>query len=248
MKKEKFTFFEKSPELYEQGFSYRALNSQVNFLHKIFSKNKCKKIIDIACGHSPQGRALAKKGYSVSGIDLSESLLKLGRKRAKEEKVKMKFYKKDMSNFNIGKFDGAYILFSSILHLYKKEDLFSHFQSVSKNLKKGGLYIIDLSSLPFDSPFKPKEIKHTKGKLKTILNYSPKDVRNLTASFRQKSLLNGKIVNQEEFNVLMFIPLPLLFSLAKSSGFRIKELYSDFKFSKKLSKTRPEYIAILRKK
>jgi len=248
MKKEKFTFFEENPEFYEEGFSYRAINNQVNFLNKIFSKNKCKKILDIACGHSPQGRLLAKKGFDISGIDLSESLLKLGRKRAQKEKVNVKFYKKDMSNFNLGKFDGAYILFSSILHLYKKEDLFSHFQSVNKNLRKGGLYIIDLSSLPFDSPFKSKEIKHSRGKLKTILNYSPKDTQNLIASFKQKSIFNGKIVNQEEFNVLMFLPLPLLFSLAKSNGFEIKKLYSNFEFNKNLNKKRPEYIVVLRKK
>mgnify|MGYP001614890657 FL=1 len=153
-----------------------------------------------------------------------------------------------MSNFNLGKFDGAYILFSSILHLYKKEDLFSHFQSVNRNLRKGGLYIIDLSSLPFDSPFKPKEIKHSKGKLKTILNYSPKDSSNLIASFKQKSIFNKKVVNQEEFNVLMFIPLPLLFSLTESNGFEIEELYSDFEFNKILNKKSPEYIAVLRKR
>ncbi len=248
MEKEKFTFFEKNPEFYEEGFGYREIEQQVIFLNKIFSKNKCKKILDIACGHSPQGRLLAKKGYDISGIDLSESLLKLGKLRASQERVNVKFYKKDMSNFSLGKFDAAYILFSSILHLYKKEDLFSHFQSVNKNLKKGGLYIIDLSDLPFDSPFKPKEFKHLKGKLKTIINYSPKDIPNLTASFKQKSIFNGKIVNKEEFNVLMFIPLPLLFSLATSTGFEIKKLYSNFNFNHELNKNRPEYIAVLRKK
>ena len=217
-------------------------------MNKILSRNKCRKILDIACGHSPQGRLLAKKGFEVSGIDLSESLLKLGKKRAKEEKVKVHFFKKDMSNFYLGKYDGAYILFSSILHLYKKEDLFSHFQSVNKNLKKGGLYIIDLSDLPFDSPFKPKEFKHSKGKLKTIINYYPKDILNLIASFKQKSIFNGNVVNKEEFDVLMFIPMPLLFSLAKSNGFEVKELYSNFAFNKKLNKNRPEYIVVLRKK
>ncbi len=248
MKREKFTFFENNPGLYEQGFSYRLINQQVNFLDKIFQKNKCKKILDIACGHSPQGRLLAKKGYNVAGIDLSESLLKLGKQRANQEGANIKFYKKDMSNFYLGKFDAAYILFSSILHLYKKEDLFSHFRSVSKNLKKNGLYIIDISSLPFDSPLKYKKIKYSKGKLTTIVEYSPKDILNLTALFNVRSIFNKKIVNEEKFTILMFLPLSLLFSLTKTNDLKIEKLYSDFDFDKKLNKNRPEYIAILRKK
>ena len=68
-----------------------------------------------------------------------------------------------MKKFDVCKFDGAYIMFSSILHLHSKKDLISHFKSVNKNLKKGGLYIIDLSSLPFNSPFKPAIFKKKKG-------------------------------------------------------------------------------------
>jgi len=248
MESKKLTFFEKNPELYEQGFSYRAIDEQVNFLDQIFKKNKCKKILDVACGHSPQGRLLAKRGYQVSGIDISKQLLKLGRKRAREEKVDVKFYNRDMSNFYLEKFDAAYILFSSILHLYKKENLVSHFKSINRNLKKNGKYIIDLSSLPFNNPLKSKEIRYTKGKLKTIINYYPKDILNLTSSFEIKNLLNKKIVNKEKFTTLMFLSLPLLFSLSNANGLEIDELYADFDFSKKLNNKKPEYIAILRKK
>jgi len=248
MKKERFTFFESNPELYEQGFSYRTIDQQVNFLDKIFQKNRCKKILDIACGHSPQGILLAKKGYDVSGIDISGPLLKLGKQRASEKQVDFKFYKKNMSNFYIGKFDAAYILFSSILHLYKKEDLINHFKSVSNNLKRDGLYILDISSLPFDSPLKPKKIKYSNGGLTTTVEYLPKDILNLTASFNMKSMLKNRIVNNDKFNILMFLPLPILFSLAVSNEFKIENLYSNFYFNRKLSKNRPEYIAILRRK
>lgn len=248
MESKKLTFFEKNPELYEQGFSYRKINQQVNFLDRIFKKNKCKKILDIACGHSPQGRLLAKKGYQVSGIDISRPLLRLGKQRASQEKADIRFYKRDMSNFYLDKFDAAYILFSSILHLYKKEDLISHFKSVNKNLKKNGVYVIDLSSLPFDNPLKSKEIRYTKGKLKTIINYSPKDIFNLTSTFEIKNLFNKGTINKKKFTTLMFLPLPFLFSLANANGLKIEELYADFDFSKKLNRRKPEYIAILRKR
>lgn len=244
----KFRFFEKNPELYELGFDYRAINTQVKFLDKVFSKNKAKTILDIACGHTPQGRRLAKLGYKVSGIDLSDSLLSLAMKRAKQEGVKIKLYKRDMKRFNIGKFDAAYILFSSILHLYKSKDLVSHFNAVNKNLKKDGLYIIDLSSLPFDSPFKPATFKKSKKNVKTIINYKPLNKKNLTANFTCISFFKEEKVNEDSFTVRMFLSLKTIKILAKKTGFKIVDFYRDFKFNKKLNPKKHEYIAILKKK
>tara|TARA_Y100000034_G_scaffold133230_1_gene198152 strand:+ start:44 stop:790 length:747 start_codon:yes stop_codon:yes gene_type:complete len=244
---EKFTFFDKHPEYYEQGFGDKKVNQQVKFLDKIFKENKVKKVLDIACGHTPQGRKLAKKGYKVSGIDLSSSLLKLAKKRAEQENVKLNLYKKDMSKFKVGKFDATYILFSSILHLYKSKELLSHFISVNKNLKKGGLYIIDLSDLPYEDPFKSAVFDKKKGGLRTHIIYNPIGSSKQTAKFTCSSFLKRKKVNEDSFIVLKNIPLISLKKLAKKTGFDIKNIYKDFTFSKKLNVKKPEYIAILKK-
>tara|TARA_Y100000310_G_scaffold75551_1_gene71902 strand:+ start:1025 stop:1771 length:747 start_codon:yes stop_codon:yes gene_type:complete len=243
----KFTFFDEHPKYYEQGFSDKNVNQQVKFLNKIFKKNKVKKILDIACGHIPQGRQLAKKGYKVSGIDLSGSLLKLANKRAKQEGVQIKLYKKDMKKFQIGKFDAAYILFSSILHLYKQKDLLSHFISVNKNLKIGGVYIIDLSSLPYEDSFKPAVFDKKKGDLRTHITYNPIGSPKKTAKFNCSSFLKGKKINEDSFIVLKDISLILMKKLAKKTGFEVKDIYKDFTFSKKLNTQKPEYIAVLKK-
>ncbi len=244
----KFSFFHKHPELYEKGFDYRKVDQQVNFLDKVFLKYKVKSVLDIACGHTPQGRKLAKKGYKVTGIDLSGSLLKLASKRAKEEGVKIKLYKKDMKKFKVGKFDAAYIMFSSILHMNKEKDLVSHFKSVNSNLKKGGLYIIDLSSLPFEFPNKPAKYSVKKGDLTTEMIYAPSKTSKSQAKFTCISLLKDKKVNETFSIVLRYLPLVLLIKLAKQTGFEVKELYKDFTRSKTLNKKKEEYIAVLRKK
>jgi len=245
MKKHKF--FEKRPELYEEVFDTRDINSQVSFLHKLFSKYRSKKILDIACGHTPQGRKLAKKGYKVSGIDLSRSLLNLGNKRAKQEEISLKLYKRNMKNFNLGKFDASYIMFSSILHLYEYKDLLSHFKSVNKNLRKKGLYIIDLSSLPFKDPLKPAIFKKRNKDIRTIITYKPLNEKKLTAKFTCTTYFHNKKVNEDKFTILMYLSRELLNKLAEKTGFEILDIYSDFKFNKK-QKKKPEYIAVLRKK
>ena len=147
------SFFKENPELYEVTFGYRNFKEQVKFLDKVFKKYKTRSVLDISCGHAPHGRLLAKKGYKMVGIDLEDSLLKLGMKRAKEEKIQIKLYKKDMANFYIGKFDAAYIMFNSILHLASYNQLRDHLKSVNRSLKKNGSLLDRSIASSFRKPF-----------------------------------------------------------------------------------------------
>ena len=246
MTSNKISFFEPEPELYEKTFGYRDFKTQANFLDKVFKKNKARKILDIASGHSPQGRLLAKKGYKVSGIDLSEPLLRLGRKRAKDENAKIKFYKKDMANFNLGKFDAAYIMFNSILHLNSQNKLKSHFKSVSRNLRKGGIYVIDLSQSPFKNPFQKHRINRKIDRIRSVITYTPLNKKELTAEFQTETYYKGKKY-ADKFKVLMFLPLKTLDDIAAKSGFEIVNIYSDFKFKKVNGNNAIKYVAILRR-
>jgi len=245
-KQKEVSFFEEEPELYEKTFGYRNFKTQVKFLDKIFKENEVKKVLDIACGHSPHGRILAKKGYNVTGIDLSESLLKLGKKKAKKEKIKINFYKKDMINFVVGKFDAAYIMFNSILHLNSKKKLKSHFKSVNKNLKKNGIYVIDLSQSPFKNPFKKHIIDRKVKGARSVITYTPLNKEKLIAKFKTETHYNNKKYT-DEFEVLMFLSIKTLKSLAKISGFKIIKFYSNFNFNKISKDKNIRYLAVLKK-
>ena len=242
----KKSFFEAEPELYEKTFGYRDFKTQTNFLERIFKKNKARKVLDIASGHSPHGRILAKKGYKVSGIDLSESLLKLGRKRARNKNIKINFYKKDMINFYLGKFDVAYIMFNSILRLNSKNKLKSHFKSVNRNLRNKGVYVIDLSQFPFRDPFKKNKIDRKIKGIRSVLTYTPLNKKKLNAKLKIETYYEGKKYT-EELNVLMFLPIEILKDIAKQTGFEIANIYSNFKFKKIKGSKSIKYIAILEK-
>ena len=61
--------------LYERLFGYRDISEEVRFLNRLFTRHGVKKGRDIACCHAPHGSRLAYIGYSVSGLDVSASLL-----------------------------------------------------------------------------------------------------------------------------------------------------------------------------
>lgn len=48
--------------------------SRYEFLNRCVRKSNCKNVVDIACGFSPRGYALAKEGYNYLGLDLEASV------------------------------------------------------------------------------------------------------------------------------------------------------------------------------
>jgi 2-polyprenyl-3-methyl-5-hydroxy-6-metoxy-1,4-benzoquinol methylase len=63
---------------------------EVDFFEKEINFDKNVKILDIGCGTGRHSLELARRGYYVTGIDLSESQLSKARKIAEKEKLKNK--------------------------------------------------------------------------------------------------------------------------------------------------------------
>ena len=49
------------------------------------------KALEVCCGAGTQSIFLAKKGFDVTGVDISPSAIKIAKERAKQEKVKINF-------------------------------------------------------------------------------------------------------------------------------------------------------------
>ncbi len=77
-------------EVYVQGTI-----GECDFFEKEVKNNKSIRILDIGCGTGRHSIELAKRGYSVTGIDQSESLLKRAKEKAAEQKVQVNFQRHD---------------------------------------------------------------------------------------------------------------------------------------------------------
>jgi len=71
---------------------------ECDFIEKEIEYNKATRILDIGCGTGRHSIELAKRGYPVIGIDLSESLLKRAKEKASEQKLQIVFQKHDARN------------------------------------------------------------------------------------------------------------------------------------------------------
>lgn len=99
------------------------------------------KVLDIGCGEGYYSIYLAKNGFNVTGIDLSENAIKLAKKNAEKEDVKIKFTSMDVNDLEKlnEKFD--FILEWAILHHISHEKRKKYLENLNKLLSKRGKYL-----------------------------------------------------------------------------------------------------------
>ena len=98
-------------------------------------------LLDIACGRGRHSVYLNKKGYHVTGIDLSVSNIKFAQQFENE---RIQFYVHDMRYpFYINYFDIAFNLFTSFGYFDSEKDHINALKTFRKSLKKGGILVLD---------------------------------------------------------------------------------------------------------
>ncbi len=107
------------------------------------------KVLDIACGKGRHSIYLNKKGFDVTGIDLSHESICYCKKF---ENKTLSFFEHDMRTvFRINCFDAALNLFTSFGYFENEIDNLHALQSATKGLKENGILVLDF--------FNPKIIK-----------------------------------------------------------------------------------------
>ena len=71
---------------------------ECDFIEQEAGFNKSIRILDIGCGTGRHSIELTKRGYHVTGIDLSDSQLARAREKAREQGLKIDFLKHDARN------------------------------------------------------------------------------------------------------------------------------------------------------
>lgn len=130
-------FYEESLTEERTGKEVEAL---VNFLHL----DEPSKIMDLACGHGRHANQLAKRGHSVTGIDITDGFLEIAREDAKGLNVSVEYICEDMRNISYSdEFDIVLLLFTSFGY-FSDEGNKLVLQNIFKALKPGGYFCFDI--------------------------------------------------------------------------------------------------------
>ena len=104
-------------------------------------------VLDLACGEGTFAVELARRGYRVTGVDLSPEMLELAREKAREAGVTVEFLQQDMRSLDLPwRFDLVTCWYDSLNYLLEHEDLLKTFANVAEVLNPDGLFIFDMNT------------------------------------------------------------------------------------------------------
>ena len=121
----------------------------VSYLEEIWNKFgvQPERITDLGCGTGSVLIRLAKKGYTMTGIDLSEEMLAMADQKCQSEELPVALYGMDMCEFSLPEEQDAIIsLMDCMNYLTEEVDLSAAFTACKENLRQGGLLIFDMNT------------------------------------------------------------------------------------------------------
>ena len=105
-------------------------------------------IAELGCGTGSMTRRLARAGYDMIGIDLSEEMLDVARYEHEEENLDILYLNQDMREFELyGTVAAVVSLCDSMNYITSEEDLLSVFRLVNNYLDAGGYFIFDMNTV-----------------------------------------------------------------------------------------------------
>lgn len=129
-----------------------------DYIEKCFERYLAEKpqlVLDLGCGTGAVTIQLAKRGYDMTGLDISPDMLSRAYVAAAEEEVEgILFLEGDMCDFELYGTMGAVVCcLDGINHLTEEEDVRECFSLVHNYLDPDGLFVFDVNT-----PYKFKNI------------------------------------------------------------------------------------------
>lgn len=201
-------------------------------------------ILDMACGAGRHSILLAKLGYKVTGVDLSNRLLSEAKLSAERENLSVKFILSDIREFNIDrKFDLVLNLFTSFGYFETDEENFQLFYKAYSLLNSNGYFVFDYFNRNY--------------LLKNLIPYSS-EFNEDYAIIQERKIVDGRVIKKITINrngnsklyyeSVKLYESNLLVTKLKEIGFEIVKLFGDFSGNKFEENSSPRFIAICRKK
>jgi len=185
---------------------------------------KGKKVLDVPCGVGRVSYFLSKIGYQVTGVDISDKMIK----KAKENVKNGEFIRGDMrklSEIIKSKFDIVINIFNS-LGYYEEEDDLKILRELREVTSQEGIVIINLENRDFMIYNKP-EIVHSYVPPYLIIDQNKFDPFTSRLQVMRTYIKDGKEVEQISFSQ-RYYSLHEIINLMRNAGFKILEVYSGY--------------------
>ena len=129
-------------------FPAERTQQEVDFLLERLELEPGARVLDVGCGHGRHALELARRGFRVTGVDLSPRSLDLAREAAAGERLDAEFVRRDMRELDFdGDFDAVVNLFTAFGYFEDDADDERVLRGVARALRLGGRFLIETINL-----------------------------------------------------------------------------------------------------
>lgn len=222
------TLFENYAEKYDSEVFTQGTIGECAFLEREFSFDKSLRILDIGCGTGRHSIELTKRGYNITGIDLSESQLARAREKAKAENLEINFLQGDARNLPYdSEFDAAIMLCEGGFSLMETDEMnFEILKGAAKSLKENGKFIFTTLNALFPLFHSVKEFMDENNKENTTYRSNSFDLM----TFRDHNITDIEDddgnMRSLDCNERYYVPSEITW-LLKSLGFKKIDIFGS---------------------
>ena len=201
--------------------------AQVEFILRSVRLEPGSSILDVACGHGRHSIALAQRGFTVTGVDLSGELLAVGRRAAKEAGVDVRWIEADMREPAPGPFDAAISMDTSFGYFADEDDDHAVLDAVKRSLRPGGRFFLDvLARDAYLDQDQPRFWRELPGGELLLLD---RDFDSVTSRLHIDALMVDRDGSRhtEEFDIRLYTQTELRHMLRRA-GFTVRQVWGGF--------------------
>jgi len=189
-------------------------------------------ILELGCGTGAHAAELARAGYGVTGVDLSERMLARANTRleglAPAERAKLKFVHGDARSVRLDRaFDAVISLFHVMSYQSSNDDLLAAFSTAARHLSPGGVFLFDFWYGPAVLTQRPETRAHDleNGDIRVLRVARPRLRENANSVDVGFTVLiedraTGTVKRLEEMHAMRYLFLPEIDYLLASAGMR----------------------------
>jgi 2-polyprenyl-3-methyl-5-hydroxy-6-metoxy-1,4-benzoquinol methylase len=135
--------FENYGKRYDREVFFQGTLGECDFIEREIGFNKALKILDIGCGTGRHAIELSRRGYKITGVDLSESQLVRAREKSAQQNVRIDFLKFDARDLPFVKeYDLVIMLCEGAFPLMETDEMnYEILKNATKALKENGKII-----------------------------------------------------------------------------------------------------------
>lgn len=193
-----------------------------------------KEVLELACGTGALAVELAKDGYQVTALDLSEEMLMIATERALQAEVNIQFVQGNMQDLaEIGQYELITCYSDSICYMEDDEAVQQVFDEVHQALEEKGTFIFDVHSIyKIDEVFPEYSYHYQTDEFaflwESYAGENSHSIEHFLTFFVQTQEDAEVFLRKDELHQERTYPLEHYVRMLENAGFTDIQLYADF--------------------